>query len=134
MTVITLLIFIFFLSLLAALAVICVKREKIVNTVLMSPDSEEVMAVIRQKTPKYLKYYLVELDVPAKDKNIIVQHYFTRNYIDNYRPEEVPVMYSEKSGLTATKGQHELKMFKRAFIILSAAAAISGALFVYSLI
>lgn len=108
-----------------------IKRVRTWAMVLQSNDGKEIYAKILDKKPVYLKYYATVLELPLLGEKQTVQYIFTRNYIDNYRPDEVPIVYSKRIGKTATKGHHELKMLKSLFVLLTIVLAAALAAFIY---
>ncbi|MBQ8960566.1 MAG: hypothetical protein IJ071_05030 [Ruminococcus sp.] len=95
-----------------------IRRSRLCTKVLCSPDAKEVMADVTGKEVLTFSFYWVTLEFSSPDGTKTVNHIFSRNYIDNYRPEQVPVVYSARLDKTATKGSHELKVFHKSLLPL----------------
>jgi hypothetical protein len=106
-------------------------KYKDCSKVLRSLDAEEVMADIIEKRRFFFRFYTALIVVPTPDGEKKEKHIYTRNYIDNYRPMQLPIVYSKRLGRTATKGRHELRVFQNNFLPFGIALVVIAAACVF---
>ena len=99
--------------------------------VLRMPDAAEVMADVGEKKPYRRKYYSAVITFETPDGTKTEKHIYTKYYIDNFRPYQIPVVYSCRKGRSATKGMHELRIFEKSFVPLGILLAVIAAVAVY---
>ena len=101
---------------------------------MQDPHGHRLTAVIKEKKRMIVPYYYTRLEFELGGKTVSVWKMLSENYISNYRPVEVPVVYSEKTSAAVTKGQHELKLAKTGLVLFTVIMVLFTAFLVYKYI